>query len=83
MVVIVLGWGGSDFDVNSDLYKIMCFFWEKINYKIVEIFFMGVIVLLIDEGVEWCLKLGVKKVVIFLYFLFIGVLIKWLEEMVK
>lgn len=81
--VIVLWRGGSDPDANSDLYKITRLLWEKTNYKIVETSFMGVTAPLIDEGVERCLKLGAKKVVILPYFLFTGVLIKRLEEMVK
>lgn len=79
--VVLLGRGGSDPDANSDLYKMARLFWEKTNYSIVEPAFMGVTAPLIDEGVERCIKLGAKKVVILPYFLFTGILIKRLEKM--
>ncbi|PLR80381.1 sirohydrochlorin chelatase [Bacillus canaveralius] len=79
--ILLLGRGGSDPDANSDLYKIARLLWEKTNYKIVEPAFMGVTNPLVDEGIERCLKLGAKKVIILPYFLFTGILIKRLEEM--
>lgn len=81
--VILLGRGGSDADANSDLYKITRLLWEKVNYKIVEPAFMGVTDPLVKEAVERCIKLGAKKVIILPYFLFTGILIKRLEEMVR
>ncbi|MFX3623847.1 MAG: sirohydrochlorin chelatase [Ectobacillus sp.] len=80
--ILLLGRGGSDPDANSDLYKIARLFWEKTNYKLVEPAFMGVTNPLVEEGVERCLKLGAKKVVILPYFLFTGILIKRLEGMI-
>ncbi|MFC0471953.1 sirohydrochlorin chelatase [Halalkalibacter kiskunsagensis] len=79
--VLLLGRGGSDPDANSDLYKITRLLWEKLNYKFVEPAFMGVTDPLIKEGVERCIKLGAKKIVILPYFLFTGILIKRLETM--
>ncbi|TYR80620.1 sirohydrochlorin chelatase [Priestia megaterium] len=81
--IMLLGRGGSDPDANSDLYKIARLLWEKTNYKIVEPAFMGVTSPLVDEGVSRCLKLGAKKIVILPYFLFTGILIKRLEELVS
>lgn len=81
--VILLGRGGSDPDANSDLYKITRLLWEKLNYKFVEPAFMGVTDPLIKEGVERCIKLGAKKIVILPYFLFTGILIKRLENMIE
>lgn len=80
--VLLLGRGSSDSDANSDLYKITRLLWEQLKYKLVEPAFMGVTDPLIKEGVERCIKLGVKKVVILPYFLFTGVLIKRLETMI-
>lgn len=81
--VILLGRGGSDPDANSDLYKITRLLWEKLNYKFVEPAFMGVTDPLIKEGVERCVKLGAKRIVILPYFLFTGILIKRLENMIE
>ncbi|OIK09225.1 sirohydrochlorin chelatase [Bacillus sp. MUM 116] len=79
--VLLLGRGGSDPDANSDLYKIARLLWEKTNYPILEPAFMGVTNPLVNEGIERCIKLGAKKVIILPYFLFTGILIKRLEEM--
>ncbi|WEG15842.1 sirohydrochlorin chelatase [Alkalihalophilus pseudofirmus] len=81
--IVLLGRGGSDPDANSDLYKMTRLLWEKLNYKLVEPAFMGVTDPLIKEGVERCIRLGAKRVVILPYFLFTGILIKRLEKMVK
>jgi sirohydrochlorin cobaltochelatase len=80
--VLLLGRGGSDPDANSDLYKMTRLFWEKTNYSLVEAAFMGVTNPLVDEGVERCIKLGAKKIIILPYFLFTGILIKRLEKLV-
>ncbi|GAE36090.1 sirohydrochlorin chelatase [Halalkalibacter akibai] len=81
--VLLLGRGGSDPDANSDLYKINRLLWEKTNYKLVEPAFMGVTDPLIKEGVERCIKLGAKKIVVLPYFLFTGILIKRLEGLIS
>ncbi|MED4401981.1 sirohydrochlorin chelatase [Metabacillus fastidiosus] len=80
--VLLLGRGGSDADANSDLYKITRLLWEKTPFSLVETAFMGVTSPLTDEGVERCVKLGAKKIIILPYFLFTGILIKRLEEMI-
>ncbi|MBB3869053.1 sirohydrochlorin chelatase [Parageobacillus toebii NBRC 107807] len=81
--VVLLGRGGSDPDANSDLYKISRLFWEQTNYFLVEPAFMGVTTPSLEDGVERCVKLGARKVVVLPYFLFTGVLIKRLGEKVK
>lgn len=32
MVLLFVGWGFSDFDVNGDVYKMVCMFWEGSGY---------------------------------------------------
>lgn len=81
--VLVVGRGSSDADANSDLFKISRLFWEKLKVKWVETAFIGVTAPLMEEGVERCLKLGAQKVIILPYFLFTGVLIKRMEQMLE
>lgn len=81
--VLVVGRGSSDADANSDLFKISRLFWEKMKVKWVETAFIGVTAPLVDEGIERCLKLGARRVVILPYFLFTGVLIKRMEQMLE
>jgi sirohydrochlorin cobaltochelatase len=81
--LLVVGRGSSDSDANSDLHKLTRMLWEKLNVKWVETAFMGVTDPLIEEGVERCIRLGAKRVVILPYFLFTGVLIKRMENIVE
>jgi len=80
--VLVVGRGSSDPDANSDIFKMSRLFWERWKVKWVETAFMGVTTPLVDEGVERCLKLGARRVIILPYFLFTGILIKRMEDMV-
>ncbi|OPA77707.1 sirohydrochlorin chelatase [Paenibacillus selenitireducens] len=79
--MLVVGRGSSDPDANSDLFKISRLLWEKIKVKWVETAFIGVTAPLIDEGVERCIRLGAKRVMIVPYFLFTGILIQRMEQM--
>lgn len=79
--VLVVGRGSSDADANSDLFKISRLLWEKLKVKWVETAFIGVTSPLVDEGIERCVRLGARRIVIVPYFLFTGVLIKRMEQM--
>ncbi|OPH60818.1 sirohydrochlorin cobaltochelatase [Paenibacillus ferrarius] len=81
--LLIVGRGSSDADANSDLFKISRLFWEKLQVKWVETAFIGVTAPLMDDGVERCLLLGAKKVIVLPYFLFTGVLIQRMEKMVE
>lgn len=79
--LLLIGRGSSDADANSDLFKISRLLWERMKVKWVETAFIGVTAPRADEGVERCVKLGAKRIVMLPYFLFTGVLIKRLELM--
>lgn len=81
--ILLIGRGGSDADANSDFYKISRLLWEKLNVKWVENAFMGVTEPSVDEGIERCLHLGAKKIVLLPYFLFTGVLMERLNKMLS
>jgi sirohydrochlorin cobaltochelatase len=77
--ILIVGRGSSDLYANSDLYKIARMFWERTRFRWVEVSFIGVTEPLFDEGMERCIRLGAKKIVILPYFLFTGVLIKRMQ----
>jgi sirohydrochlorin cobaltochelatase len=79
--ILLIGRGGSDPDANSDFYKITRLLWEKLNVKWVESAFMGVTAPLVDEGIDRCIKLGAKKIVMLPYFLFTGILMERMNTM--
>jgi sirohydrochlorin cobaltochelatase len=72
--VLVVGRGSSDPDANSDLSKIARLFYEGRPYPLVESAYVSMTQPDVAEGLDRCLKLGAKHVVVFSYFLFTGVL---------
>ncbi|SFI61869.1 sirohydrochlorin chelatase [Thermoflavimicrobium dichotomicum] len=81
--VLIVGRGSSDMDANSDLYKIARMFWEQTQVRWVEVAYYGVTYPRFEEGLERCLALGAKEIVVLPYLLFTGVLIKRMEENLK
>jgi sirohydrochlorin cobaltochelatase len=72
--VLVVGRGSSDPDANSDLAKIARLFYEGRPYLLVETAFVSLAPPSVPEALERCEKLGVRRVVVFSYFLFTGIL---------
>ena len=72
--VLVVGRGSSDPDANSDLSKIARLFYEGRPYPVVESAYVSMTQPDVAEGLDRCIKLGAKHVVVFSYFLFTGVL---------
>lgn len=72
--VLVVGRGSSDPDANSDLFKATRLFHEGRPYGMVEAAFVSMTPPKVREGLERLRKLGAKKVAVFSYFLFTGVL---------
>lgn len=72
--VLIVGRGSSDPDANSDLVKASRLFYEGRSYSMVETAYVSMTPPSVPEGLERCRRLGAKRVVVFSYFLFTGVL---------
>jgi sirohydrochlorin cobaltochelatase len=72
--VVIVGRGSSDPDANSDLAKIARLFYEGRPYPMVETAFVSLAPPDVPEALARCEKLGVRRIVVFSYFLFTGVL---------
>jgi sirohydrochlorin cobaltochelatase len=72
--ILIVGRGSSDPDANSDLSKIARLFYEGRPYPIVESAYVSMTPPDVANGLDRCLKLGAKRIVVFSYFLFTGVL---------
>lgn len=79
--ILLIARGGSNPNANGDFYKITRLLWEKLHVPIVESAFMGVTEPLVNEGIERCIKLGAKKIVMLPYFLFTGILMERMNKM--
>jgi sirohydrochlorin cobaltochelatase len=78
--VLVVGRGSSDPDANSDLSKIARLFYEGRRYPVVEGAYVSMTPPDVAAGLERCRRLGAKRVAVFSYFLFTGVLEERIRE---
>ncbi|MFC3749278.1 sirohydrochlorin chelatase [Paenibacillus sp. GCM10012306] len=81
-VVLLMGRGGSDPDANSDFCKLSRLLWEQTSYKSVESCFIAIAKPSLAAGLERCLLLGARKIIVLPYLLFTGVLIRQFNERV-
>lgn len=78
--VLVVGRGSSDPDANSDVSKLSRLFYEGRPYPIVESAYVSMTPPNVHDGLERCHRLGAKRVAVFSYFLFTGVLEERIRE---
>lgn len=81
--VLLMGRGGSDPDANSDFYKLGRLLWERTGYRTVESCFIAVAKPSLPEGLERCLALGARRIIVQPYLLFTGVLMEQFAETVS
>ena len=73
--LVVIGRGASDPDANGNVSKIARMLWEGIGFGWGEVGYSGVTFPLVEPCLEHVAKLGYKRVIVFPYFLFTGILI--------
>lgn len=73
--LVVIGRGASDPDANSNVSKIARILWEGMGFGWCEVGYSGVTFPLVEPCLEHAAKLGYKRIVVFPYFLFTGILI--------
>lgn len=83
-LLLVVGRGTNDPDANSNVAKVARMLWEGMGFGWCETAFSGVAYPLVDAALERAVKLGCRRIVVFPYFLFTGVLVKrihaWTDE---
>ena len=75
-LLMVVGRGASDPDANSNVSKVTRMLWEGLGLGWAETAYSGVTFPLIKPGLEHASKLGYKRIIVFPYFLFTGILVK-------
>ncbi len=75
-LLVVVGRGASDPDANSNVAKVMRMLWEGFGFGWGETAYSGVTFPLVAPALEHAAKLGYRRIVVFPYFLFTGVLVK-------
>jgi len=83
-LLMVVGRGTNDPDANSNVSKVARMLWEGMGFGWAEVSYSGVTTPLVDAGLERAVKLGFKRIIVFPYFLFTGILVKriydWTDE---
>jgi sirohydrochlorin cobaltochelatase len=75
-LLLVVGRGASDPDANSNVAKVMRILWEGFGFGWGEVAYSGVTFPLVEPALEHITKLGFKRIIVFPYFLFTGVLVQ-------
>lgn len=79
-MLVVVGRGASDPDANSNVAKITRMLWEGMGFGWAETAYSGVTFPLVEPALTHAARLGYKRIIVFPYFLFTGVLINRIYE---
>jgi sirohydrochlorin cobaltochelatase len=73
--LVVIGRGASDPDANGNVSKVARMLWEGMGFGWCEVGYSGVTFPLVEPCLTHVTRLGYKRVIVFPYFLFAGILI--------
>ncbi|WP_424990300.1 sirohydrochlorin chelatase [Fluviibacterium sp. S390] len=73
--LVVIGRGASDPDANGNVAKVARMLWEGLGFGWCEVGYSGVTFPLVEPCLTHVARLGYKRVIVFPYFLFSGILI--------
>ena len=74
-LLVVVGRGASDPDANSNVSKVTRLLWEGFGFGWAETAYSGVTFPLVEPGLEHAARLGYRRIIVFPYFLFTGILV--------
>lgn len=75
-LLVVVGRGASDPDANSNVSKVTRLLWEGFGFGWAETAYSGVTFPLVEPALEHAALLGYRRIVVFPYFLFTGILVR-------
>lgn len=75
-LLMVVGRGTNDPDANSNVSKVARMLWEGMGFGWAEVSYSGVASPLVDAGLANAVKLGYRRIIVFPYFLFTGILVR-------
>ncbi|MFI9582953.1 sirohydrochlorin chelatase [Streptomyces sp. NPDC052236] len=74
VTVLLVGRGSTDPDANSEVLKASRLLWEGRGYAGVETAFVSLAAPDVPSGLDRCVRLGARRIVVLPYFLFTGIL---------
>ncbi|KAA5604128.1 sirohydrochlorin chelatase [Roseospira marina] len=75
-LLMVVGRGTNDSDANSNISKVARMLWEGMGFGWTEVCYSGVTSPLVGPGLAHAARLGYKRIMVFPYFLFTGILVR-------
>jgi sirohydrochlorin cobaltochelatase len=81
-LLVVVGRGASDPDANSSVSKLTRLLWEGFGFGWAETAYSGVTFPLVFPALQHAAKLGYRRIIVFPYFLFTGILVQRIYEAV-
>jgi sirohydrochlorin cobaltochelatase len=75
-LLVVVGRGTNDPDANSNISKIARMLWEGLGFGWAEVAYSGVAEPRVDAALDRAARLGFRRIIVFPYFLFTGILVK-------
>jgi sirohydrochlorin cobaltochelatase len=75
-LLMVVGRGTNDPDANANVSKVARMLWEGMGFGWTEVCYSGVAHPLVDEGLQHAVRLGYRRIIVFPYFLFTGILVE-------
>jgi sirohydrochlorin cobaltochelatase len=81
-LLAVVGRGASDPDANSNVSKLTRFLWEGFGFGWAETAYSGVTFPLVLPALEHAARLNYRRIIVFPYFLFTGILVQRIYEAV-
>ena len=75
-LLLTVGRGTSDPDANSNICKVARMLWEGLGFGWGEVAYSGVTFPLVRPALNHAVKLGFRRIIVFPYFLFTGVLVQ-------
>lgn len=82
-LLLVVGRGSSDPDANADVQKLARLLWEGMGFGWAAACYIGVTTPLLPEALERCYRMGFRRLLVFPFFLFTGVLEKRIRRLTQ
>jgi sirohydrochlorin cobaltochelatase len=79
-LLVVVGRGASDPDANSNVAKVTRMLWEGMGFGWAETAYSGVTFPLVEPALAHAARLGYRRLIVFPYFLFTGILVRRIYE---
>lgn len=79
-LLVVVGRGASDPDANSNVAKVTRLLCEGFGFGWAETAYSGVTFPLVEPALEHAVRLGYRRIIVFPYFLFTGILVQRIYE---